>query len=256
MSDLPSFLSTDALPALETRDIETLRHMLKAGMGKSTLRAIASDMSYIEAWHRAGAQDGSGLSWPPQTDVLLKFVAHHLFDRGQRVRDERHGMPEDVERELRAYGVLRAELPHSPATVRRRLSSWKTMCLWQNVVTDAFDDPKYRKVLALSVKSQARRRTRKSKNPITSDDVMEIAASLTHWCVSPENEAAEYKARCLAALRDRAMIGLGFASGGRRRSEIANLRVDMLEPTKQHFDRRQNHPAVDDPPEMPKPTSL
>jgi len=57
-------------------------------------------------------------------------------------------------------------------------------------------------------------------------------------------------------LRDRAMIGLGFASGGRRRSEIANLRVDMLEPTKQHFDRRQNHPAVDDPPEMPKPTSL
>ncbi len=44
----------DRLAGLLTdQDIETLRHLVNEGMGENTLRALTSDLAYLEAWSMA-----------------------------------------------------------------------------------------------------------------------------------------------------------------------------------------------------------
>jgi hypothetical protein len=80
-------------------DVETLKHLAREGMGENRLRALASDLAYLEAW--ANAPAGQPLLWPASEALALKFVAHHLWDPAKRVSDTRHGMPPDVADSLR-----------------------------------------------------------------------------------------------------------------------------------------------------------
>ena len=54
-------------------------------MGENSLRALASDLAYLEAWAAAAA--GQPLPWPATEALALKFVAHHLWDPAKRVDD-------------------------------------------------------------------------------------------------------------------------------------------------------------------------
>ncbi len=38
---------------LTDEDVETLRHLVNEGMGENTLRALTSDLAYLEAWSMA-----------------------------------------------------------------------------------------------------------------------------------------------------------------------------------------------------------
>jgi hypothetical protein len=58
-------------------------------MGANTLRALASDLGYLEAWCRAAT--GKPLPRPATEALALKFVAHHLWDPVQRKSDRRDG---------------------------------------------------------------------------------------------------------------------------------------------------------------------
>lgn len=110
-------------------DVETLKHLAREGMGENSLRALASDLAYLEAW--ALAATANPLPWPAPEALALKFVAHHLWDPAQRESNPNHGMPADIADFLRAEQLLRVEGPHAPATVRRRLSSWTTLHHWK-----------------------------------------------------------------------------------------------------------------------------
>ena len=72
-------------------DVATLKHLAREGMGENSLRALASDLAYLEAW--AQAATGSPLPWPAPEALALKFVAHHLWDPAKRETDPAHGMP-------------------------------------------------------------------------------------------------------------------------------------------------------------------
>jgi hypothetical protein len=61
---------------LTDQDVETLRHLVNEGMGDNTLRALTSDLAYLQAWSLAAS--GAALPWPAPEALLLKFVAHHL----------------------------------------------------------------------------------------------------------------------------------------------------------------------------------
>lgn len=61
---------------LTDQDVETLRHLVNAGMDDNTLRALTSDLTYLEAWGLAAT--GQPLPWPAPEALLLKFVANHL----------------------------------------------------------------------------------------------------------------------------------------------------------------------------------
>ena len=75
-SVLPIDRRDELAELLTDADIETLRHLVNEGMGANTLRAITSDLAYIEAWALAATK--RSLAWPAPEALLLKFVAHHL----------------------------------------------------------------------------------------------------------------------------------------------------------------------------------
>lgn len=61
---------------LTDQDIETLRHLINQGVGDNTVRALTSNLAYLEAWRLAAT--GRYVPWPAPEALLLKFVAHHL----------------------------------------------------------------------------------------------------------------------------------------------------------------------------------
>ncbi|KAB2692418.1 site-specific integrase [Brucella intermedia] len=196
---------------LTDQDVETLRHLVNEGMGENTLRALTSDLAYLEAWSMAATSNP--LPFPAPEALLLKFVAHHLWRPQQREIEPDHGMPADVEEELRRQGFLRVSGPHAPATVRRRLANWSTLTRWRGL-EGSFSSPSVKSAIRLAVRALNRPRSRKSAQAITGD----ILGKLLATCSSED----------LAALRDRAILMLAFGSGGRRRSEVAGLRMEQL----------------------------
>jgi integrase len=196
---------------LTDQDVETLRHLVKEGMGENTLRALTSDLAYLQAWSLAAT--GASLPWPAPEALLLKFVAHHLWQPEQRDIDAHHGMPADVEQSLREQRFLRSLGPHAPDTVRRRLASWSTLTKWRGL-TGVFSSPSLKSAIRLAVRATPRPRKRKSAKAVTGD----VLAKLLATCSTDS----------LHDIRDRAILMVAFASGGRRRSEIAGLRREQL----------------------------
>lgn len=196
---------------LTDQDVETLRHLVNEGMGANTLRALASDLGYLEAWCLAAT--GSSLPWPAPEALLLKFVAHHLWDPSRRETDPAHGMPAKVEQALRTGGFLRTSGPHAPATVGRRLANWSTLTKWRGL-NGAFASPALKSAIRLAIRAAPRQRLRKSAKAVTGD----VLAKLLATCGTDS----------LRDLRDRAILMVAFASGGRRRSEVASLRKEQL----------------------------
>lgn len=192
-------------------DVATLRHLAKEGIGANSLRALASDLGYLEAWSLATT--GFSLPWPAPEALLIKFVAHHLWDFAKRETDPAHGMPADVAARLKSQGLLRSDGPHAPATVRRRLSSWSTLTKWRGLV-GKFNTPGLQSAIKLAVRASARPRGRKSKKAVTAD----ILTALLNTCAGDR----------LVDVRDRAVLITAFASGGRRRSEMASLRIEQI----------------------------
>jgi integrase len=196
---------------LSDDEVATLRHLAVEGIGQNTLRAMASDLAYLEAWSQTA--NGGPLPWPVTEAILLRFIAHHLWDPVKRLEDPAHGMPDAVEDMLRAQGHLRALGPHAPSTVRRRFALWATFHRWRGL-EGPFGSPNIRNALRLATRAAKRPHCRKSAHPLTRDILDQVL------------DFAEGKK--LIEVRDRALLLLAFASGGRRRSEIARLAMEDL----------------------------
>ncbi|MBW9080655.1 site-specific integrase [Rhizobium pusense] len=210
-SVLPIERRDELAELLTDQDVETLKHLVNQGMGDNTLRALTSDLAYLEAWGLAAT--GQSLPWPAPEALLLKFVAHHLWDPERRASDPNHGMPAEVDENLRGQGFLKSIGPHAPDTVRRRLASWSTMTKWRGL-SGAFSSPALKQAIRLAVRAVPRKRRRKSAKAVTGDILQMLLAT----CASDS----------LRDIRDRAILMVAFASGGRRRSEIAGLRLEQL----------------------------
>jgi site-specific recombinase XerD len=193
--------------------LNTLKHLARKGTSENSLRALTSDLACLEAWCLAAT--GGPLPWPAPEALVLKFIAHHLYDPAEKIRDPSHGMPDDVEIRLKAAGLFRCEGPQAPSTVRRRMSSWATLHRLRGL-HGPFADPPVREAIKRAAKASHRRPTRKSRRAIVRDVLEDLLATCDD--IGP------------AALRDRALLLVAFASGGRRRSEIATLRVEQLIP--------------------------
>lgn len=207
-----SFERQDLVTELLTEaDLNTLKHLARKGTPENSLRALTSDLAYLEAWCLAGT--GEALPWPAPEGLALKFVAHHLYDAAERARDPAHGMPQAVDAALRARDLLRTEGPQAPATVRRRLSSWATLHRIRGI-EGPFGAASLREAVKRAAKAAERPRARKSRRAITRS----ILEDLLDTCADGGP----------AALRDRALLLVAFGSGGRRRSELAVLKVEQL----------------------------
>lgn len=208
---LPYHRRDELSALLSDADVATLRHLVESGMGANTLRAIASDLAYLERW--ALVATGAALPWPAPPSLVVKFIAHHLWDTVKKESDPEHGMPDEVVLTLRASGALKSLGPHAPGTVKRRLSLWGSMHKWRGL-SGPFGDGQIRTALRLSVRAASRPRKRKSEKAVTGDIIAKLIE--TCWLNRPQD------------LRDKALLLIAFASGGRRRSEVAGLRVEDI----------------------------
>ena len=215
---------TDQLVALlSEEDIATLRHLAQEGIGENSLRALTSDCSYLEGWCLAAT--GEPLPWPAPVPLILKFIAHHLWDPERRKTDPAHGIPEDVALALEDLKLLRKakgdgahRAPHAVTTVQRRLASWSTLHRWRGL-QGAFSAPDVRSAMRLASRVAVRPRARKSRRAVTADLLEQLLATCN---------GTDYAAPSLVDLRDKALLLIGFASGGRRRSELAGLRLSQI----------------------------
>ena len=208
---LPMAAADRYAEVLTDADVATLKHLADTGMGANTLRALASDLAYLEAWSLAAT--GGPLSWPADPELILKFIAHHLWDPNQKAVDPAHGMPDAVIDALWDRKVLKVNGPHAPKTVSRRLANWSTLHQWKGV-EGRFDDTGVRKAVRLAMKASGRTPQRKSRKPVTRDVLDRLLATCSG------SRAID--------LRDRAILLVAFAAGGRRRSEVAGLRHSQI----------------------------
>lgn len=201
-------MTTLALPAyaqLAAADEAALTELYRRGTPANTLRAWERDLAYISAWKMASF--GQPLTWPEAEKVALRFILDHAQDLS-----EKPGLAQDVAMELIATGLRVALDCPAPATLDRRVASWQAFHRMRNLVSP-FASPLVQQARQKARRANARPRVPKSPKPVTRDilEVLLATCDATH-----------------RGIRDRAMLMLTFASGGRRRSEVAALNVEDI----------------------------
>ena len=197
-----------ALPAyaqLSDADEEALTDLYRRGTPPNTLRAWERDLAYIAAWKMASF--GRPLDWPEDEKVALRFILDHAQDL-----TEKPGPAQDVAKELIAIGLRREFTCPSPATLDRRIASWQAFHRMRNLPSP-FSSPLVQQARQKARRANARPRIPKSPKPVT----REILEALLATCDDSNR-----------GIRDRAMLMLAFASGGRRRSEVTALNVEDI----------------------------
>lgn len=189
-----------ALAAPEVR--ARFSRMIEDGTPPNTRRSYAADLRYFRSWFEISGFGEPSLPIAP--DILVRFVVDHV-----------EGMAAEIDAALVAAGVkARTGLPRI-ATVSRKMAA---VAAWHR--SSGFPSPlsggPVREALNRARKAAARRghRPRKKKAALR-----ETVQSLLANKASPT----------LADLRDDAMILFAFASGGRRRSEVVEARIENLE---------------------------
>lgn len=185
---------------LSAEDEAALTALYKRGTPANTQRAWERDLAYISAWKTAVF--GRPLTWPEEDRVALRFVLDHTIDL-----TDKPGSAQDAAMELIERGLRIGLACPAPATLDRRIASWRAFHRMKNL-SSPFDQPLLKQARAKGRRAAARPRLPKSPRPVTRDVLERVLTSCDN---------------SMRGLRDRAILMLAFASGGRRRSELTNL---------------------------------
>ncbi|CAM3663642.1 Tyrosine recombinase XerC [Bordetella sputigena] len=187
------------------------RALLGEGASPHTVASYRAAVRYLAAWHEQRLQAPFTLPVPVRTVVL--FITDHLQHTGGTGLE--HGLPADVDAALVTLRVKARPGPLALSTVQHRLAvlseAHRTRDLPNPCRSRAVQT-----LLARTRAAYARRGARPSQKPALTREPLE---QLLRTC----DES-------LIGLRDRALLLFGWASGGRRRSEIVAARVEHLRP--------------------------
>ncbi|WP_127904391.1 tyrosine-type recombinase/integrase [Solirhodobacter olei] len=197
---MPPALLLPSSATLTAEDEAALTDLYRRGTPENTIRAWERDLAYVGAWKAAAF--GKALSWPEEERVALRFVLDHSIDL-----TEKPGSAQEVALELIAAGLRRTLACPAPSTLDRRIASWRAFHRMKNL-PNPFAASLVAEARVKARRAAARPIVPKSPRPLTRD----VLETLLATCDDS-----------LRGLRDRAILMLGFASGGRRRSEIAKL---------------------------------
>lgn len=203
------------LSRLTPADEAALEDLFRRGTPDNTRRAYETDFAYIAAWKRLSF--GGALDWPEAPDVALRFILDHSRDF---TRTSATDPSRQVAEALIAFGQRRSLDCPAPSTLDRRIATWRALHRMRDLPSP-FDAPLVKQARAKARKAAARPPAPKSQHPVTRDVLKQLL------------DASEPGLR---GLRDRAILLLGWSSGGRRRSEIVSFNVEDLDLTE--FDAR------------------
>lgn len=191
-----------ASPALSDADQEALTDLYVRGTPANTLRAYERDLLYITAWKSARFVEA--LDWPESEATALAFILDHARDLNDAPKDD---IARETAEALIAQGLRKSLACPAPSTLDRRIASWLAFHRMKNL-TSPFASPQVKQARAKARRAASRPPAPKSQHPITRDVLEQLLAT----CRGSRRDC-----------RDRALLMLGWASGGRRRSEITGL---------------------------------
>ena len=198
ISTSPDALNVTSWPALATR-LEGREGYLQ--LAPNSRRTYRNSFRYLWHWHLLTFD--APMSLPAAADDIKRFVRDHLPSK-----DGPPEMSADVAAALVAAGVRRDVARLSGSTVRTHLGAWRAL-------HEIFEQPHFFDMR--SVRGEVRRRYQsapppkgKAMNPITRD----MVNLMRQVC----------DIHTLRGLRDRALVSAMYATGGRRRSELIQLR--------------------------------
>lgn len=201
---LASTATTLVLPEqLAQHAADAVRELLAEAAAENTTRSYATALRYWAGWHVA--RYGIELAFPVAEATVLQFVVDHVRRRstdGSLTWE----LPASVDQALVAAGLKAKPGPWTLSTVRHRVAVLSTAHRLKQAVNPC-EQPAVRTVLSRAARAAVKRGERPRKK--TAITLPELEAMLATCDDS------------LEGLRDRALLCFGFASGGRRRSEIA-----------------------------------
>ena len=214
----------DAVPdLLSTQTADAVREVIAEGTAANTVRAYESAMRYWQNWHQL--RFGSPLTFPVSEACVIQFLVDHLRrtnSRGELTSE----LPPEVDRQLVAAGLKGKPGALSMATVRHRISLLSKFHAMQRLESPCAL-PSVRILLSTASKASVKRGERPNKKTAATADVLR---ALLDTCDDS-----------LLGIRDRAILLFGFASGGRRRSEIALADLRDLRRVPEGFVYRLEH---------------
>jgi len=172
--------------------------LIQAGTAQSTRRAYSRDTRYFFAWLKASLNQDE--HYPVTVETVCRFILDHV-----------NGLPTDVEQSLRHKKRKMTDGPLKISTIRRYLVSLSVAHAEHGVPSPTLDT---RVKLLLRRAAAAKPHMPHQKSAITLD----ILKQLISMCDDS-----------LRGRRDKAILLVGFASGGRRRSELSNMCIEDLE---------------------------
>lgn len=194
------------LPAhiLDDATRQRLGRLVDDGTPPNTKRAYSGDLRYFWAWCSAiGWTDAP--TYPVPTEVIARFVVDHL-----------EGLASDVDHDLIERGVKARLGTHSISTIDRRIAALSSAHKTKGFNSPC-TDPSISQLLSKARKAAARRGHRAKKKKAIIKSMLDAML-----------ETCEGKSK--QDIRDASIILFGWASGGRRRSEIVNAVMEDLEP--------------------------
>jgi integrase len=181
---------------------DAVRELLAEAAAANTTRSYAAALRYWAGWHQA--RFGIELTLPVSEAVVIQFLVDHIQRKNKTGLVSE--LPPMVDQALVAAG-LKAKLgPLKLSTVTQRVAVLSTAHKLKRLANPC-ELPSVRTLLSRARRSSVKRGERPTKK--TAITRQELEAMLATCDDS------------LEGLRDRALLYFGFASGGRRRSEIA-----------------------------------
>lgn len=192
---------SDAIVFNNTNYEKVADNLISVSRSANTKRAYIGDINYFLKW--ASVATEKGFQFPVAEETILSFIIQHLVPES---------MPEDVEYHLVDNGVKQFKGTHSFATVKRRLDSISVFHKTKKTPSPC-GSPKVKALLAAMRKEYGASNQKLAITKDILDDILETCGN------------------SLIDIRDRAIILFGWASGGRRRSEIVDAVMENLTET-------------------------
>ncbi|WP_240196384.1 MULTISPECIES: site-specific integrase [Stenotrophomonas] len=245
MKSIPS-LTVDRLPSLpdpaqlSAGAAAAADQIVAAARSANTMRSYRTALRYWAGWYQG--RYGQALRLPLPAAAVVQFIVDHL------ARDTAEGLRWELPAAL-DHALVTAKLKSQPgpwrlATLTHRVSVLSKVHQLQQLA-NPIDSAEVRQLLASARRGAHKRGERPHKKAaITRIELQALLAT----CGDD-----------LAGVRDRALLYFGFASGGRRRSEVAAASLTHLRQLPDggfvyHLDQGktlQSGPKVGDSPDKP-----
>lgn len=211
---LPILQRTPALQPHELSDVtaQAVADLLREGESLNTQLSYRSALRYWAAWY--GIRYGVQISLPLPAACVLQFIVDHA----QRITPKGlvHELPLEIDSALVEAGYKGKPGPMAHNTLVHRLAVLSKAHQMREVKNPC-QDPKVRELLSRTRKAYAKRgELPKKKDALTKDPLQLVLATCDD---------------SLKGKRDRALLLFAWASGGRRRSEVAAADMKFLKKT-------------------------